>query len=91
MNKLSELKNQMAALDAEIEKALREEKPVAIAQAREIVKEFSLTADDIFGKPTSSRAPVAVKYRDPASGKTWTGRGKPPVWIANKDREAFAV
>ena len=31
-------------------------------------------------------------YRDPKSGKTWTGRGKPPNWIAKaKDRSAFLI
>src|SRR5260370_5002364 len=25
-------------------------------------------------------------YRDPATGQTWTGRGKPPKWIQNQDR-----
>jgi DNA-binding protein H-NS len=31
-------------------------------------------------------------YRDPASGKTWTGRGKPPAWIAGaKDRGLFLI
>jgi DNA-binding protein H-NS len=24
---------------------------------------------------------VAPKYRDPASGKTWTGRGLKPKWV----------
>jgi DNA-binding protein H-NS len=33
-----------------------------------------------------------AKYRDPASGKTWTGRGKPPLWIAGvEDREPFLI
>ena len=32
------------------------------------------------------------KYRDPATGKTWTGRGKPPTWIAGaQDRGAFLI
>lgn len=31
-------------------------------------------------------------YRDPKSGKTWTGRGKPPNWIAKaKDRTRFLI
>jgi DNA-binding protein H-NS len=31
-------------------------------------------------------------YQDPASGKTWTGRGKPPAWIAGaSDRSAFLM
>jgi DNA-binding protein H-NS len=34
---------------------------------------------------------VAPKYRDPATGQTWTGRGKAPKWIQNEDREKFAI
>jgi DNA-binding protein H-NS len=31
-------------------------------------------------------------YRDPASQKTWTGRGKPPAWIAGvADRTPFLI
>ena len=46
------------------------------------------------GKSTSSAALTVgvAKYRDPATGKTWTGRGKPPTWIAGvKDRDAFLI
>ncbi len=35
--------------------------------------------------PTQSkdgRATVAPKYRDPATGATWTGRGKKPKWLS---------
>ncbi|WP_373785874.1 H-NS family nucleoid-associated regulatory protein, partial [Delftia acidovorans] len=32
-----------------------------------------------------------AKYRDPASGATWTGRGKPPRWIEGKDRKALEI
>jgi len=33
-----------------------------------------------------------AKYRDPKSGKTWTGRGKPPAWIAGaKNRDAYLI
>jgi DNA-binding protein H-NS len=28
---------------------------------------------------------------DPYSGKTWTGRGKPPAWIAGRNREKFLI
>jgi DNA-binding protein H-NS len=31
-------------------------------------------------------------YRDPETGKTWTGRGKPPAWIAGaQDRSPFLI
>jgi DNA-binding protein H-NS len=39
----------------------------------------------------SSRAGVAPKYRDPESGSTWSGRGKPPKWIAGQDRDSFLI
>jgi len=41
------------------------------------------------GKPTT----VGVaKYHDPATGKTWTGRGKPPDWIKGaKNRDQFLI
>lgn len=29
----------------------------------------------------ASRSPGVAKYRDPASGKTWTGVGKRPAWF----------
>jgi DNA-binding protein H-NS len=33
-----------------------------------------------------------ARYRDPKSGKTWTGFGRVPGWLAAaKDREAFRV
>lgn len=30
------------------------------------------------------RSTVLPKYRDSETGKTWTGRGKPPTWLAEK-------
>nr|WP_084241920.1 H-NS family nucleoid-associated regulatory protein [Variovorax soli] len=32
-----------------------------------------------------------VRYRDPESGRTWSGYGRPPNWIRGKDRERFLV
>jgi DNA-binding protein H-NS len=37
-----------------------------------------------------------AKYRDPETGETWSGRGRPPRWLAareaeGKRREEFAV
>jgi DNA-binding protein H-NS len=33
----------------------------------------------------------APKFRDPESGATWTGRGKPPNWIKGKERAGFLI
>jgi len=45
---------------------------------------------------TGKNSQSAPKYRDPVSGKTWTGRGKPPNWIiaadqAGKSRDSFLI
>lgn len=61
-----------------------------------LVAEHGLTAHDIFGgakrgSKVGTRAAVAPKYRDPATGATWTGRGKAPKWIADQDRNKFAM
>jgi hypothetical protein len=44
-------------------------------------------------KAAATATTVGVaKYRDPQTGKTWTGSGKPRNWIVGvKDREAFLI
>ena len=75
-----------------------------ISRIKEAIKAYDLTAADLglsggaATRASKSAAPTApsgvgvAKYRDPASGKTWTGRGKPPLWIQGaKDRSAFLI
>ena len=41
-------------------------------------------------KPASGKLPA--KYRDPKTGATWSGKARPPKWIANaKDRSKFLI
>ena len=66
-----------------------------MSQVRALVAEFGLTAQDVFptgkSRSASSGSKVAAKYRDPATGNTWTGRGKAPKWIDCKDRAKFLI
>ena len=92
----TELLAQRRELDEKIEAIRKEEQAGAISKIRQIVADYGLTADDIFGRSTKARSSssgstVAPKYRDPATGQTWTGRGKPPKWIADKDRGQFII
>ena len=97
MTTLAQLIEQRAALEAQIEAARKAEISDAVARVRALVAEYGLTADDVFGaaKKRASKASaggkVAAKYRDPATGSTWTGRGMAPKWIAGKDRAQFAI
>jgi len=95
MSKLDDLLSQKHALEAQIEAVRREEVGAAIAQVREVVAKYDLTERDIFGgarqRSDTQKKTVAAKYRNPATGETWTGRGKPPKWIADKERDQFLI
>lgn len=95
MTTYKELLQQRETLNAQIEELRRTENQAAIDKVRALVAEFQLTQDDVFGKAKGVRATagvkVAAKYRDSATGATWTGRGKPPKWIDGKNREEYLI
>jgi len=79
-----------------------------VGRIKKAIVAYGLTATDLgFGggktKMTAStrqtksspKAPTTAgvaKYRDPKTQKTWTGRGKPPAWIAGvKDRDTYLI
>jgi DNA-binding protein H-NS len=99
MSKLSELQNKINEAEAAVsdlrkqfEAERKSERIQAIATAREIIRLHGLNAADlgVAGKAPArpaagdKRTPVTPKYQDPASGKTWTGRGKSPTWLAHQ-------
>jgi DNA-binding protein H-NS len=60
--------------------------------------DYGLTVADLGGatKTPGSRMAVAAKYRHPSTGETWSGRGRPPHWLADevakgRKREEFLV
>jgi DNA-binding protein H-NS len=43
-------------------------------------------------KAAAAKPAGVARYRDPATGKTWTGVGRAPTWIAGAaDRSAFLI
>ncbi|AWV01682.1 H-NS histone family protein [Burkholderia sp. JP2-270] len=94
MQQIQKLQAQLAELDQRIKAARRRERNVVLEQVRELVTSYALTAREIFGHGYSDRAKlftVGVKYRDPVTGATWSGRGRAPAWIAGRDRAAFLI
>lgn len=94
MNNLHDLLQQREALEAKIRQARQEQTAEAVATARKLIAEYGLTEQDLFGgRRTKSTAgiKVAPKYRNTATGETWTGRGKPPKWIQGQNRDAFLI
>ena len=88
MINLNELIAQKEALERQIAEAQRSARAEAIARVRAIMAEHGLTVEDLGARsamrdPQGQRATkkVAAKYRDPSSGREWTGRGLKPKWL----------
>ena len=92
---IEQLMIQRAEIDAAIEAERKAMSAVAIAKVREIVAQHELSASDIFpGRSAgmkSAAKKVAAKYRDPSSGKTWSGRGVSPKWFDKSRPEDFSL
>ena len=91
MTSYTELLAQKATLDAQIAAAQAERRAEGIAAARALIQEHGLTAADVFPAAKAKGSVGVAKYRDPTTGATWTGRGKPPNWINGKDRAPFLI
>jgi len=101
MATIKELQAQLAELQRQIAETTQREKADAIAQIKKIMEEQGLTMADIEGSGGKRGRPaggggakgskVAPKYRDPVSGKEWTGRGVAPNWIKDKNRDDFLI
>lgn len=88
---LKELEASLAALDAKITSARKTESAEALSKIHELVEQFGFTVQQLFPIGASEKKKRQPKYRDAESGATWTGIGKPPSWIAGKNREDFEI
>lgn len=95
MSSYQELQAQIAELQKQAEAARSSEVAAAKAKIAEIMKEYGLTISDLGvsskAKSTKVREPVAIKYRDEATGETWTGRGRSPRWLDGKNKDDYLV
>lgn len=88
---------QQESLARQIEDVRMRERETVLQDVRQKIAAFEIQPSEIGfgsgrGRPAKRvRAAVAPKFRDPDSGSTWSGRGKPPRWIAGKDRSKFAI
>jgi DNA-binding protein H-NS len=99
MSQYTELKAQIAKLQAQADEARRAEVIEVIADIRRKIGEFGLSASDLgFAEaprrgrpPKAKKAPLPPKYRDPKTGATWTGRGRAPKWLAGKNPDRYLI
>jgi DNA-binding protein H-NS len=97
MTSLKDLIAQREALEKQIAELRQTEIADSIAKVRALIAEYGLTQSDIFGgsskekKAKTAGSKVAAKYRDPISGKEWSGRGLAPKWLQGKDKSAYLI
>ncbi|HZZ09878.1 MAG TPA: H-NS histone family protein [Paraburkholderia sp.] len=94
MASYKQLTAQLEKLHKEVALAREKEVAQAIADIKQKVVEYDLTAEELgfSSKPAASRkAPSMARYRNPKTGETWSGRGRSPGWLAGKNRERFLI
>lgn len=84
----------------ELHNQIEQMRPRVVNRARmmamQLMEQYGFTADQILETQHSGPRRVHVgageaKYRDPASGKTWSGLGKRPRWIVGKNFDDFLI
>jgi DNA-binding protein H-NS len=86
MTTLQDLLAKKAALEQEIETTQKRERNDAISKVKALMSEYGLSVADLSGKPAgkstaSKGGKVAAKYRNTATGDSWSGRGLQPKWL----------
>lgn len=93
---------QKDALEAQLAEVRATEVAGVIEQIRALMDQYGLSVDDIQGKRRRGRPagrgaakpakePVPAKYRDPKTGKTWSGRGRAPGWLGKNPNRFLIV
>ena len=96
MASYQEILNQIETLKQQAEEARKQELASAIAEIKSIMVQFGITAADLGfggrgGRGKGKGSAAAAKYRDPVSGKTWSGRGRRPAWVVAAEAEGKGV
>ena len=84
MASLKELLAQRAALDEQIAQTKDRERSEAVGKVKSLMSEYGLTVADLsmrVPKSAAKTSKVAAKYRNQATGETWSGRGLQPKWL----------
>jgi len=104
----AQIKSAIAKLEQEAAALREAETTKVVAQIRESIATFGLTVEHLFGRGVkalkagagkalgggkAARKGAGIpKYREPKTGKTWTGFGKAPGWIASaRNRDKFLI
>ena len=93
---VEELVAERDRIDAEVKAKQNALKTSVIEQIKTVVNTYDITTEELveaLGGLKSKRKGIKAKpkYKDPATGVIWSGRGKEPAWIKGKDRDQFLI
>ena len=93
MKTYEELVAERAEIDKQIAAAVAGERREALSVTRELVGTFTFTQKELFGGAPGALkgTKVAAKYRDPATGALWSGRGFRPAWLRGKELADYLI
>jgi DNA-binding protein H-NS len=96
MPTLKELLAQREALQDQLEVARQRQAEIVLAEVVAKMGEYKISLSELMGHNVIVQlktpvATVAPKYRDTSTGATWSGRGRAPHWIADKNRADYLV
>ncbi|WP_175836159.1 H-NS family nucleoid-associated regulatory protein [Burkholderia multivorans] len=91
---LQVLQAELRELDIQLAQTKAVEKKAALATFKEQVALYGITQQEVLsalGYIQTKPKRAAAKYYDPASGRSWSGRGPRPKWLEGKDLGDFAI
>lgn len=94
MPSYKQLTAQLEKLHKEVAAAREKEIAQAIADIKEKIAEYDITAEELgfSSRPAGARKkPLPARYMNPRTGETWSGRGRAPGWLAGKNRDRFLI
>ncbi|UVE69939.1 H-NS histone family protein [Burkholderia pyrrocinia] len=86
------LSEKLLEIRSEIDALNRKAKAAAIAQVVQLMTQYGIVPSDL--KAIEYESPLRkakVKYWNPQTGQTWSGRGRIPRWLVGKDLEAYRI
>ena len=93
------IQSKIEALQKAAQIALKREAASVIKNIQTLMAEYGITHADLRtqapekakpGRKKNQRTKGAPKYRNPKTGQTWTGMGKPPAWMVGPRKNGTA-
>ncbi len=103
MTTYAELQQKIAELQSQAEELRKRELAEIIADVKQKIAAYGLSAADLglqsgreSAAPQKAKSTLKAKYRDPATGETWVGRGATPKWMrayldAGRNKDEFLI